>query len=429
VVTAGAASRQRFVIVGMLFVSVVISYVDRSNLSIVGPELAGVLHLTPVKMGIIFSGFGWSYALLQIPASRFVDRVHPRFLYSFVLALWSLATAALALVSGFAGLLLLRLLIGAFEAPSSPINNRVAATWFGENERAGAIGCYTSGQFVGLAFLVPLLSWVDSSFGWRAIFALTGLVGVLWAAIWLILYRDPRYFFGVNQAEVDLIAASGGIPDLSQHSAQDKGIFWRDLRAVVSSRKLWALYIGQFGLVSTQWFFLTWFPSYLVMYRHLSFVKSGALASIPFLGAFIGVLFGGLLSDWLLRRGASLTVARKVPIIFGLLLSSSIVGANYVESPVLVMTFFTCSFFGSACASITWSLVATIAPERLIGLTGGVFNFVGNLAAIGVPVVVGLLIRGPDFTRPLMFVSATALLGALCYIGPIGKIERIESLT
>jgi len=129
----------------------------------------------------------------------------------------------------------------------------------------------------------------------------------------------------------------------------------------------------------------------------------------------------------LLRRGASLTVARKVPIIVGLLLSTSIIGANYVDRPLYLTFFFTCAYFGSAFASITWSLVSTIAPERLIGLTGGVFNFVGNLAAIVVPLVVGWLIRGTDFTRPLIFVACTALLGAVCYIGPIGKIERIRS--
>lgn len=426
-VTAGAATHRRFIIAAMLFFGVVISYLDRSNLSIVAPELAAALHLTPVRMGFIFSGFGWSYALLQIPASRFVDQVNPRYLYFTVLAFWSVATCALGLVSGFAVLFALRVLVGAFEAPAYPINNRVAATWFGENERAGAIGFYTSGQFVGLAFLTPLLSWISLTFGWRSVFAWTGAIGLIWACVWFAFYRDPRKFPGVNEAEIDLIAANGGIPDLSEKIASSKAILWNDLKLVLSRRKLWAMYIGQFGLVSIQWFFLTWFPAYLVTYRHIN-LRSGGLATLPFLGAFVGVLSGGFISDWLLRRGASLTVARKVPIIFGLLLSTSIIGANYVNKPIYLTLCFTCAYFGSAFASITWSLVATIAPARLIGLTGGVFNFVGNLAAIVVPVVVGLLIRGTDFTRPLIFVASTALVGALCYIGPVGKIERIEDL-
>jgi MFS transporter, ACS family, D-galactonate transporter len=425
VVTQPVASNRRFLVVIMLFVIVVINFLDRTNISIVGPAVAGALHLDAVKMGFVFSGFGWTYALLQIPASRFVDRVHPRLLYFAVLGLWSLGTFALGLVSNFAMLLALRLVVGAFEAPSYSINNRVVATWFGENERAGAIGFYTSGQFVGLAFLTPLLSCIEVSYGWRAVFIFTGLIGLIWAIVWMAWYRDPKDFHGVNQAEIDWIAKHGGIPDLSQRIVQNKKLMWLDLKAVLSRRKLWGIYIGQFGLVSTQWFFLTWFPTYLVTYRHLDFMKSGLLASIPFLGAFIGVLSGGFLSDWMLRRGVGISVARKVPIITGLLLSTSIVGANYVLSPISITAFFTCAFFGSGFASITWSLVSTIAPENLIGLTGGVFNFVGNLGAIVVPVAIGVLIHGQDFTRPLIFVSVTALIGALSYLVLVGKIERI----
>ncbi len=426
-VTAEAPSNRRFLISAMLFVIVVINFLDRSNISIVGPQLAGVLHLDAVKMGLVFSGFGWTYAALQIPAGWLVDRLHPRFLYCGVLGLWSLATLSLGLASTFAALFALRLAVGAFEAPSYPINNRVVTTWFGENERAGAIGFYTSGQFVGLAFLTPLLTWIDLSFGWRWVFALTGLIGLAWAIVWFCFYRDPQSFRGVNKAEIDRIAASGGIPDLSQRIVRSRKFAWADLTLVLSRRKLWGIYIGQFGLVSTQWFFLTWFPTYLVSYRHMDFMKFGLLASIPFFGAFLGVLAGGFLSDWMLRRGASLTTARKVPIILGLLLSSLIVGANYVSSPTYVTAYLTCAFFGSGFASITWSLVSTIAPERLIGLTGGVFNFMGNLAAIVVPLAIGLLIRGRDFTRPLLFVSAMALMGALSYIVLVGKVERIAA--
>ena len=213
-------------------------------------------------------------------------------------------------------------------------------------------------------------------------------MGLIWAIVWFAVYRDPRDFPGVNQAEIDLIARNGGIPDLSDKVATSKALLWDDLKLVLSRRKLWAMYIGQFGLVSIRWFFLTWFPAYLVTYRHID-LRAGGLATPPFLGAFVGVLSGGFISDWLLCSGASLTVARKVPIIFGLLLSTSIIGANYLGKPLYLTICFTCSYFGSTFASITWSLVATIAPERLIGLTGGVFNFVGNLVAIVVPVVVG----------------------------------------
>jgi ACS family D-galactonate transporter-like MFS transporter len=316
--------------------------------------------------------------------------------------------------------------VGAFEAPAYPINNRVVTTWFGEDERAGAIAVYTSGQYVGLGFLTPLLSWIDLTYGWKAVFAVTGAVGLTWAVVWYVLYRDPADFGGVNQAEIDHIAARGGIPDLSQRiRAQKRVLAWADWKIVLGRRKLWGVYLGQFGINATQWFFLTWFPTYMVTYRHVSFAKSGLLEALPFLGAFAGVLLGGFVSDGLLRKGISLTMARKLPIIVGMLLSSSIVVANYVSDPLSISACLTFAFFGCGFGSITWSLVSAVAPERLIGLTGGVFNFIGNLAAIVVPLAIGFLIKGNDFTRPLIAVSAMALMGAGSYIFLVGKIERV----
>ncbi len=423
-----APSKRRFFIATMLFTIVVINYLDRSNISIVAPQLSHALNLDPVRLGLVLSGFGWAYVALQIPSGWLVDRVHPRFLYCGILGLWSLATLSLGLAGSFLVLLLLRVLVGAFEAPAYPINNRVVTTWFGEDERAGAIGFYTSGQYVGLGFLTPLLSWIDVTWGWRAVFVFAGLVGLTWSVVWFLFYRDPADFRGVNQAEIDHIAANGGIPDLSQRlNLQKKKFLWSDLRIVLGSRKLWGVYIGQFGINSTQWFFLTWFPTYMVTYRHVSFLKSGLLEALPFLGAFVGVLMGGFISDLMLRKGSTLTTARKLPIIVGLLLCSSIIAANYVSNPIYITACLTLAFFGCGFGSITWSLVSTIAPEHLIGLTGGVFNFVGNLSAVIVPLAIGFLIKGNDFTRPLIGVSAMALMGACSYIFLVGKIERMPS--
>ncbi|MGI3776628.1 MAG: MFS transporter, partial [Janthinobacterium lividum] len=199
---AAAPTNRRRIIAGMLFVSVVINYLDRSNISIAGPHLASALHLDPVSMGLVFSGFGWSYAALQVPTGWLVDRVAPRVLYAAALALWSVATMALGLAGSFAALFALRVAVGVCEAPAFPVNNRIATTWFGERQRAGVIGFYTSGQFVGLAFLAPVLTWIDARLGWEAVFLATGLVGLAWAAVWFAAYRDPVDFPGANAAEV-----------------------------------------------------------------------------------------------------------------------------------------------------------------------------------------------------------------------------------
>ena len=178
------------------------------------------------------------------------------------------------------------------------------------------------------------------------------------------------------------------------------------------------------------WFFLTWFPTYLVTYRHMDFIKGSFLsslpASLPFLAAFFGILCSGLLSDFLMQRGLSASAARKIPIIFGLLLSTSIVGANFVERPALVVMFLTIASFGNGFSSISWVMVSSLAPKRLIGLTGGVFNLFGNLPSILVPIIVGSLIHGDNFKPALVYISAVALGGALSYIFVVGRVERVE---
>ncbi|MBV7499535.1 MFS transporter [Achromobacter sp. ACM05] len=421
-------TRSRYIIMVMLFITVVINYLDRSNLSIAAPALKDEFGLDTWHEGLILSAFGWTYAAMQIPGGWLVDRVSPRVLYAAALILWSAATFFMGFAGSFVILFVLRLAVGALEAPAYPINNRVVTTWFPERERATAIGFYTSGQFVGLAFLTPVLAWLQHHYGWHMVFVSTGLLGIIWGVLWFMIYREPRQFKGANAAEIELIQKGGGVVDLDTRVREKKApLNWNDLGLVMSKRKLWGVYLGQFCLTSTLWFFLTWFPTYLVKYRGMDFIKSGFLASVPFLAAFIGVLCSGVLSDFLIRRGATVGMARKLPIILGLLISTSMIGANFTDSTPWVIFFLALAFFGNGLASITWSLVSTLAPVRLLGLTGGVFNFVGNLSSICTPIVIGLLVSKDSFAPAIVYVSSLALLGALSYILLVGKVERIEA--
>lgn len=421
-------TRSRYLIMVMLFITVVINYLDRSNLSIAAPALKDEFGLDTVHEGLILSAFGWTYAAMQIPGGWLVDRVSPRVLYAAALILWSAATFFMGFAGSFVILFVLRLAVGALEAPAYPINNRVVTTWFPERERATAIGFYTSGQFVGLAFLTPVLAWLQHHYGWHMVFVSTGLLGIVWGVLWFMIYREPRQFKGANAAEIELIQQGGGVVDLDRRAREKKAPFsWNDLGLVMSKRKLWGVYLGQFCLTSTLWFFLTWFPTYLVKYRGMDFIKSGFLASVPFLAAFIGVLCSGVLSDFLIRRGATVGLARKLPIIPGLLISTSMIGANFTDSTPWVIFFLAVAFFGNGLASITWSLVSTLAPVSLLGLTGGVFNFVGNLSSICTPIVIGFLVTKDSFAPAIVYVSSLALLGALSYILLVGKVERIEA--
>ncbi|WP_238920118.1 MFS transporter [Achromobacter xylosoxidans] len=426
--SAQRPTRSRYLIMVMLFITVVINYLDRSNLSIAAPALKDEFGLDTVHEGLILSAFGWTYAAMQIPGGWLVDRVSPRVLYAAALILWSAATFFMGFAGSFVILFVLRLAVGALEAPAYPINNRVVTTWFPEKERATAIGFYTSGQFVGLAFLTPVLAWLQHHYGWHMVFVSTGLLGIVWGVLWYLIYREPRQFKGANAAEIELIQKGGGVVDLDKRVTEKKAPFnWNDLGLVMSQRKLWGVYLGQFCLTSTLWFFLTWFPTYLVKYRGMDFIKSGFLASVPFLAAFIGVLCSGVLSDFLIRRGATVGLARKLPIILSLLISTSMIGANFTDSTPWVIFFLALAFFGNGLASITWSLVSALAPVRLLGLTGGVFNFVGNLSSICTPIVIGFLVSKDSFAPAIVYVSSLALLGALSYILLVGKVERIEA--
>jgi MFS transporter, ACS family, D-galactonate transporter len=425
-----APTRRRFRIMGLLFVTVVINYLDRSNVSIAAPSLVDEFHLDPVQLGLVFSAFSWTYTAFQLPGGWLVDRVRPRVLYPVIILLWSLATLSLGLANGLIALIALRMAVGFFEVPTFLINNRIATTWFGERERATCIAVYTAAQSVGLAFLTPVLVWLKVAFGWPSVFFFTGILGLLWSLGFFTIYRDPADDPRANAAELRYIASSGGIPDLTQRSTERRAAaersLWHDLGVVLGRRKLWGIYFGHFvwGTVGT--FFSSWFPTYLVTYRHFTFIKAGFYVSLPFLAVFLGVLCSGTISDLLVRRGFSLTFARKTPIIGGLICSTSIVGANYVDSEPLIIMFLTFAFFCNGVASIHWSLVSATAPERLIGLTSSVFNFVGGLAGILSPIVIGFLLRAGDFRLPLVFIACIEALGVCSYIFVVGRLERVS---
>lgn len=421
----GKPTSIRYRVLFLIFVNVVINYMDRSNLAVAASEIDKEFNFTPVQLGLIFSAFSWTYLAFQIPGGILVNRFSPRILYAFSLIAWSLTTVMQGFARGFSSLFGLRMATGAFEAPAFPINNRVVSNWFPDNERASAIAVYTSGQFLGLAFLMPVLSSIQLGLGWKGLFMVTGGIGIVWGVVWYIFYRDPMAHKGVNAAELQHIERGGGMLD-AQQAGKKTAFRWADLRAVLSYRKLWGIYIGQFAVNSTLWFFLTWFPKYLVDYRGLDFIKSGYWASIPYLAAFTGILCSGFLSDYLVKKGVSAAKARKRPIIIGLLVSAFILGANYVDTPGLIIFFMSLSFFGVGFASITWIFVSTLAPKHLINLTGGVFNFIGQLAGIIVPIVIGFLASGGSFAPALVFVAVLGLVGAGSYLFLVGNVERIK---
>lgn len=418
----------RYAILSLVFVNVMINYLDRSNLAVAGSSISSTYNLSPGQMGLIFSAFSWAYAFLQIPGGIIADKFGPRALYAFCLVTWSAATMVLSLARGFVSFFGIRLAIGALEAPSYPINNRVVTSWFPDNERATAIAIYVSGQFIGLAFFSPVLVLLQHNYGFGGMFIVTGAIGLIWGIVWYTFYRDPLDHPKVNKSELDHIEQGGGLL-LGKVDDAAKSQPWTaaNMKLIFSNSTLWGVYIAQFCVNAMLWFFLTWFPTYLVKYRGLDFVKSGWLQSIPFMAACIGLLLSGVISDRLARNGWSVAMARKVPIIIGLLISVSIVGPNYTSDTTWVIFFLSLAFFGAGMALISWVFVSILSPKHLVGLTGGVFNFMGNLAGIIVPIVIGLLVSGGDFSNALIFIGVLGFIGAMSYIFLVTKVERIKS--
>lgn len=420
---SSARSRVRLGVLALISFATMLNYLDRAIMGVAAPAVTKELGISPEMMGLLFSAFSWTYAFAQVPGGIVLDKLGTRITYGLSLAFWSFFTLLHGLASNVAMLFGCRLGLGVAEAPCFPTNSRVLSTWFPQTERARANSVYAVGQYVGLAFLSPVLFWIVGTWGWRALFILFGAVGIAFAFGWHVLYRDPRHSKAVNQAELDYIGAGGGL----EHTGAAVPFSWANVGKLLSKRQILGASIGQFCGNSTLVFFLTWFPTYLMAERGMDWLKSGAFAVMPYIAASVGVLLGGVISDKLIERTGSANLGRKLPIVGGLLLASTIILANYVDDNRMVILIMSIAFFGQGMVNLGWTLISDVAPKPMIGLTGGVFNFCANLAGIITPIVVGLVVGATgSFYGALAYIGVLALVGAAAYIFIVGDVHRVE---
>jgi ACS family D-galactonate transporter-like MFS transporter len=421
-----APTRRRwFPILALVAVATMVNYLDRTVLGIAAPYLTKELGLTAASLGIVFSAFSWSYALLQIPGGVFLDRFGTRRTYSLALGLWSAFTALMGVIGSLPALILARVGVGIFEAPCFPANSRILATWFPQQERARANSIYSVGQYAGIAFLSVPLFWITQQFGWRGLFFVAGGFGIVLAIVFWMNYREPSESKAINAAELAHIEAGGG----GEYKGAPLTFSWGNIGWLLKHRQVIGASLGQFGGNSTQVFFVTWFPTYLVSARGMTFINAGMMTMLPYIGASIGVLVAGQVSDRLLKRTGSANLARKLPIVGGMLLASTIVAANYVPagSDMLVIAIMSVAFFGQGMTNLGWTVISDVAPKELIGMTAGIFNFSANLAGIVTPLVIGYTYqRTGSFVGPLVYIAVVALIGAFSYSVILGDIKRLE---
>jgi len=431
-------SRVRYLIVLMLFAASAFSYGDRVALSIAGVSISRDLHLNALKLGYLFSGFSWAYVAGQLPAGGLLDRYGSKRVYGISIVCWSLC----ALLVGFAGYLPaaiaftvifgVRLLSGVAQSPVFPGNGRIVASWFPAAERGTASAIFNSSQYFALVLFAPIMGWITHISGWKECFWFLGSLGFVLAFVWSRVIHGVKTHPRINQQEIDYIEQGGGLTsiDLNEGLAQKRPanqLTWSAIRMLLGNRMLVGIYLGQYCITTLTWFFLTWFPVYLSEARHMSIVKVGFMAALPALCGSIGGILGGIASDKLLRLGHSLTFARKLPIVAGMLLSVTMLGCNYTNAQWLVMLLLSLAFFGKGIGALGWTVIADTSPKPLIGVNGGLFNLIGNLAGITTPIVIGYIVkRTGSFNGALVFVAATALLAIVAYLPIVGEIKRVD---
>lgn len=429
------ATRVRFLILAMLFLVTTINYADRATVSIAGSAMQKDLAISPVALGYIFSAFGWSYVIAQLPGGWLLDKFGSRRVYGVSILVWSIFTftqGTIGFLTGaaaVAAVFALRFLVGVAEAPAFPANSRIVAAWFPANERGTASAIFNSAQYAATVIFAPLMAWLVHSFGWHEVFIVMGVLGVIVAVLWQIFVRDPKEHPRMNRAELEYIENGGGLVDIDRtaSAARRQGPNLGYIKQLLRNRMLMGIYIAQYCINALTYFFITWFPIYLVQARGMSILKAGFVASVPAVCGFLGGILGGIISDALLRRGTSLSIARKVPIVLGMLLSMSMVVCNYVDAQVVVVAFMALAFFGKGLGALGWAVNSDTAPKQIAGLSGALMNTFGNLSSITTPIAVGYIVgHTGSFNGALVFVGLHGLVAVICYVFVVGKIERVE---
>lgn len=426
-------TRMRYGILLLIFLLTTINYADRATFSIAGDAASRDLGLNPIQMGYIMSAFAWAYVIGQIPGGALLDRFGTKLIYTIAIAAWSFFT----LVQGFsgfltggaifAGLFAMRFMVGLAESPSFPGNARLVAAWFPGSERGTASAIFNSAQYFSLVVFAPFMGWLVHTFDWHSVFFVMGGLGLIAAFVFWKMVRSPIDHPGVNKAELDYIEAGGGLTRMEDRTVTKSAAFtWANVKQVLGSRMLMGVFIGQYGINVLTYFFVTWFPIYLVKERGLNILEAGFAAAAPALCGFAGGVLGGIISDALLKKTGSLTIARKTPLLIGMLLSALIIACAYIDNSALIVVVMAVAFFGKGIASLGWAVVSDTSPREFVGVTGGIFNTFGNSAGIVTPIVIGYIVAATgSFDGALWFVGVHCLLVIAAYFLITGKIERL----
>ncbi len=388
----------------LLALSVLINYIDRSNLSIAAELIKHEIHISDFQLGTLLSAFFWTYALMQIPAGWLVDRFDVKWVFAAGFLLWSASTAVTGFLHGFAALLIIRVILGIGESVAFPSYGKVLGSHFKESRR----GFANSMIMVGLALGPALGMWVGGRavgrFGWRPFFLILGLVGLLWLPLWAACM--PRRRDAPTRAQRSM----AGYLDIMVH------------------RSAWGTCIGQASINYFLYFLVTWLPSYLQRGRHLSLHDVANAGGLLFLASAISSAVTGKLSDRWIHAGASPTFVRKGLMLFGhmgigICLAITVLASGRFFTTMLVLTG---AFLGiSVCNS--WAISQMLAGPRMVGRWIGVQNFVGNLGGAIAPALTGFILgKTGSFYWPFLITAVVAWIGGVSWWFVVGPLDEVD---
>jgi MFS transporter, ACS family, D-galactonate transporter len=406
---------KRWLVVGLLFSGVLINYVDRGNLSIAAVPIMHELRVSTAAIGVTLSAFFWTYLIFQIPAGYFVDRTGLKWSYGIAFLIWTISSAAIALVHSLSALILLRLLLGMSEAVAAPASLAYIKRNFRGEEQGLPTAIFLSGMMLGPAAGALLGGVLLERFGWRALFLFTGLVGILW--LWPWLHWAPG---GAKQ--IDHPAIRNTASEVNPMHVLGKLL----LNPISWGIGLSAVFYGYF------WYFcLTWLPSYLIMSRAFTYTKMGAFMALPLVAMAVSCIVFGRLADRLAWTDAPLRI-RKRFVMVGFLMASSIVLITVAQSSaeVLAILLFCFTAIGFAGANY-WVITELVSPARLVGRFVGGQNAVAQLGGVSAPIITGLLLgNGHDFRRSFCLAAICLPLsaGAILLLIREGAVRQLDSL-
>lgn len=401
----------RIKLIMVLFVCMVIMGLDRSSVSVAAPIMMEELGIAPGQMGLLLSAFFWTYTLCNIPAGRLADRFGAKKVLAGAAAIWSIASALTGCMSNLIGLMAARMGVGVGEAGVFPTMAKIAAEQFPGRERATATGCYLAGARLGYALTPVVIGFLIAQFNWRLAFIITGVGSLLFCMFWFFWYDEQkgRVFAKSVDAEIEL---------------EKQTVPWLKL---LTNRNILGLFVAKFGANYLYFMFLTWIPSYLVMERGFSILEMGFYASLPFIVAFITQPLTGFISDFIIRRGFSKTLARKGVLVIAQALSATIIAVAFVDDPMIAILILTVNIAAaSTIGGMMQTMASEIAPFGMAATVTGAMNTVGAIAGVLAPTLTGIIVEMTgSFQMALLVAGGLIVLAAVIILFVIQKIEPI----